>query len=136
MGLKRFAMISWILVPAMAGCATSSGIKQQKAETQQLQDKLIALESQLAQQQNENELLRQQLAKTYTEKKEIRMPNAREIQGALKKAGYYKGDVDGQLGTKTKDAIRKFQSANGLNPDGVIGSRTWTLLSKYSDPGN
>jgi g-D-glutamyl-meso-diaminopimelate peptidase len=64
------------------------------------------------------------------------MPNGTEIQRALMKAGYYKGDVDGQIGSKTKDAIKKFQSANKLNPDGVIGSRTWQLLSKYLDTGS
>ena len=140
MGLKRLTVVSWLLIPALAGCATMSGkgasTANQKSEVQQLQDRITALESQLKQQQDENILLRQQLAKTYTEKKEVRMPNGKEIQTALKQAGYYKGDIDGQIGTKTKDAIKKFQSANGLNPDGVIGSRTWQLLSKYLDQGS
>jgi peptidoglycan hydrolase-like protein with peptidoglycan-binding domain len=134
MRAKRYTFILWLLVLAVAGCATTgSGVTPQKAEAQQLHDRITALESQLKQQQDENTLLRQQLAKTYTEKKELRMPNGKEIQLALKKAGYFTGTVDGQIGTKTKDAIKKFQSANGLTPDGVIGSRTWQLLSKYLD---
>jgi peptidoglycan hydrolase-like protein with peptidoglycan-binding domain len=131
MGLRRYVVMAWLLIPAFAGCATTSpGVPAQTADTQQ-QDKLSALEAQLKQQQDENVLLRQQLTKNYAEKKEVRMPSGKELQLALKKAGYYKGDVDGQIGSKTKDAIKKFQSANGLNPDGVIGSRTWQLLSKY-----
>jgi peptidoglycan hydrolase-like protein with peptidoglycan-binding domain len=128
MGLRRLLMISLAIVP-LAGCATTGAA--QKTSTQQYQDRIATLESQLKQQQDENTLLRQQLAKTYTEKKEVRMPSGKEIQTALKKAGYYKGDVDGQIGSKTKEGVKKFQSANGLNPDGVVGSRTWQLLSKY-----
>lgn len=128
MGLRRFVMIS-LLVPALAGCATTG----QKADGQLLREKVTLLEGQLKQQQDENAMLKQQLAMTSVEKKEIRMPSGKEIQTALKKAGYYKGDIDGQIGSKTRDALKKFQSANGLNPDGVFGSRTWAVLSKYLD---
>jgi len=128
MGLKRFALIS-LLIPALAGCVTAG----QKADGNLLREKVTLLEGQLKAQQDENAMLKQQLAMTSVEKKEIRMPSGKEIQSALKNAGYYKGDVDGQIGSKTRDALKKFQSANGLNPDGVFGSRTWAVLSKYLD---
>jgi Putative peptidoglycan binding domain/D-alanyl-D-alanine carboxypeptidase len=35
---------------------------------------------------------------------------------------------DGQPGQKTEDAIRAFQSANGLTADGRCGPKTWTKL--------
>ena len=134
MGLRRFALIS-LLVPALAGCATTGGAAGQKTDGQQLKEKAALLETQLKAQQDENAMLKQQLAVTSVEKKEVRMPSGKEIQTALKKAGYYNGDVDGQIGSKTRDALKKFQSANGLNPDGVFGSRTWAILSKYLDQG-
>jgi outer membrane murein-binding lipoprotein Lpp len=56
----------------------------------------------------------------------------KEIQSCLKNAGFYKGEIDGVKGRKTRAAIRKFQSANGLSADGVVGSKTWEALSKYS----
>lgn len=56
----------------------------------------------------------------------------REIQTCLKNAGFYKGDIDGVKGRKTRAAIRKFQKENGLAGDGVVGKKTWELLSKYS----
>jgi len=56
----------------------------------------------------------------------------REIQTSLKNAGFYKGEIDGVKGRKTRSAIRKFQRANGLNADGVVGKKTWEALSKYS----
>lgn len=54
------------------------------------------------------------------------------IQTCLKNAGFYKGEVDGVKGRKTRAAIRKFQKENGLAADGVVGKKTWELLSKYS----
>ncbi len=38
----------------------------------------------------------------------------REIQRALKKAGYYRGPIDGVVGTQTTRALQKFQKAKGL----------------------
>lgn len=65
------------------------------------------------------------------EKSSLKMPSAKEIQEALSKAGFYAGTLDGVIGPGTKEAIRKFQEANQLTPDGVVGSKTWTLLVKY-----
>ena len=44
-----------------------------------------------------------------------------EIQQLLKKWGYYDGAVDGIFGTATRNAVIKFQRANGLAADGVVG---------------
>ncbi len=55
----------------------------------------------------------------------------RDIQQALKNAGYYNGKVDGVKGKGTRRAIKDFQKANGLKADGVVGSRTWDLLSVH-----
>ena len=55
----------------------------------------------------------------------------KDIQQALKNAGYYDGKVDGVKGKNTKKAIKDFQKANGLKADGVVGPRTWDLLSNY-----
>ena len=59
----------------------------------------------------------------------------KEVQACLKNAGFYKGEVDGVKGRKTRSAIRKFQDANGLTADGVVGKRTWEALSKYTAGG-
>ncbi|MEM7817114.1 MAG: peptidoglycan-binding domain-containing protein [Candidatus Aenigmatarchaeota archaeon] len=53
------------------------------------------------------------------------------MQRALRNAGFYKGPIDGKIGPQTKNAIKEFQKANGLVPDGVVGRRTWEKLSKY-----
>jgi murein L,D-transpeptidase YcbB/YkuD len=55
----------------------------------------------------------------------------RQIQTALKNAGYDPGSIDGKLGPKSKKAIKDFQTANGLKADGKVGPKTWSKLSTY-----
>lgn len=60
-------------------------------------------------------------------------PTKREIQQALKGAGFYQGGVDGKIGPQTREAIKEFQRANGLRVDGVVGRQTWERLAPYLD---
>ena len=56
---------------------------------------------------------------------------SKKIQQALKNAGLYTGNVDGKIGPKTREAIKTFQSQNGLKADGVAGAQTWAKLGQY-----
>jgi murein L,D-transpeptidase YcbB/YkuD len=62
-------------------------------------------------------------------------PGAKDIQTALKAAGYYNSAIDGKIGPKTKKAIEEFQYANGLAADGKVGPKTWRILSRYLPDG-
>jgi N-acetylmuramoyl-L-alanine amidase len=55
----------------------------------------------------------------------------KDIQKALKNAGYYDGPVDGKIGPKTRAAIKAFQGDKGLKEDGIPGSQTKEKLAKY-----
>lgn len=48
-----------------------------------------------------------------------------EIQTALAKKGFYAGEPTGKWDDESTEAIRKFQSANGLTPSGKYDA--WTL---------
>ncbi len=61
-------------------------------------------------------------------------PTVREIQTALKNAGFYAGVVDGKKGPLTKKAIEDFQRANNLGVDGKVGTKTWDVLSPHLNP--
>lgn len=52
----------------------------------------------------------------------------KRIQVTLNALGYNVGDADGIYGSKTKTGVAKYQSDNGLSPDGIVGPQTWQLL--------
>lgn len=52
----------------------------------------------------------------------------RQVQAALKKAGYYSGKADGKSGPRTRKAIKAFQRSAGLVCDGVAGPETLARL--------
>ena len=52
----------------------------------------------------------------------------RELQGALKLLGFYKGEVDGNFAAATRTAVSGFQQAAGLRSDGVVDTNTWQAL--------
>lgn len=57
--------------------------------------------------------------------------SVRDVQQALKNAGFNPGKVDGKMGGNTDRAIKQFQKAEGLKADGVVGQRTWDKLSTH-----
>lgn len=61
-------------------------------------------------------------------------PATKEIQAALKNAGFYAGIIDGKPGPMTKKAVEDFQKAHSLEADGKVGPKTWEVLSKYLNP--
>lgn len=58
-------------------------------------------------------------------------PTTKEIQTALKNAGFDPGSIDGKMGPRTRQAIKDFQKSKGFVPDGVVGPKTWSGLGKY-----
>lgn len=57
--------------------------------------------------------------------------SVQDIQTALKNAGFYSGAIDGKMGPDTATAIKKFQEANGLTADGIVGAKTKGELLRY-----
>ncbi len=55
-----------------------------------------------------------------------------QIQTKLKRWGYYNGNVDGIYGSKTVEAVKKFQRKNGLTADGIAGKNTLAAMGIYN----
>lgn len=53
----------------------------------------------------------------------------RTLQENLTQLEYYSGSITGKYGRLTKEAVRRFQKANGLSADGIAGPRTFEALN-------
>lgn len=51
-----------------------------------------------------------------------------EVQRALRRQGFYRGEVDGIFGPATEDAIIKFRRAHGLPYDNAVDDKVYELL--------
>ncbi len=56
------------------------------------------------------------------------------LQQRLATLGYYQGAVDGQFGSLTEAALIAFQQAQGLKPDGIAGTATFSALNAPTTP--
>ena len=54
--------------------------------------------------------------------------DARKVQNRLKELGYYQGKVDGKFGRASMNALKNFQTNNGLKADGIAGKNTYAKL--------
>lgn len=136
-----------VLALFISGCATTG--KKDALEKDNLKAQIQNLETQLQQKEAEVDSLRRALSSTTEEKySTVKLsqaqamevatehPKVRDIQIALKNAGYDVGTFDGKMGKKTRQAIKDFQKANGLDADGKVGKKTWKLLSAYLEKTN
>lgn len=131
-------LLTAVIIFALVGCATTKKTAT-GGSVEELQTKVSDLEKQLQSKDEEIRDLEERLSKMKTPETE-EIVNAQEvdiskvtpksIQTALKNAGFYSGTIDGKIGRKTKEAIKEFQKANGLKPDGIVGKQTWTKLQK------
>lgn len=53
-----------------------------------------------------------------------------QLQTWLNEMGYDAGYADGKFGSRTKEAVMRFQADNGLTADGIVGTLTWNALEK------
>lgn len=54
------------------------------------------------------------------------------LQQLLESNLYPVGGIDGIFGTRTLNAVRAFQQANGLAVDGIVGNNTWNALTNLN----
>ena len=131
----KTGLMVWIpFMLIIAGCATTKQATDLEARVGALENKVTLVE----QKQGTAEVGMPKTEETQAMEAPVAVsrPSAaamtkKDVQLALKNAGYYTGTVDGKVGRNTRKAIRSFQKANGLAVDGIAGMKTKELLANY-----
>lgn len=136
-GMSFRLLLSALLILGLTGCATHKKALNAK-ESEELQTKVSELETQVQEKDDQIKSLEDEMqnmskgssGRNYSGGSDSSM-SSKQIQKALKSAGYYDGPIDGKVGKGTRKAIKAFQKANGLTVDGVVGRATGSALKKY-----
>src|SRR3989338_3367790 len=118
---------------ALTGCSRSSkSAKAKPNEISEIKAQLSVIETKLdsVMEKQEMGILEPRSAGSQGAYPAANLSN-KQVQKALKLAGYDPGVIDGRLGQKTRKAIKEFQRANGLKTDGVAGRETQAHLRDY-----
>ncbi|MBE5804291.1 MAG: hypothetical protein E7316_07250 [Clostridiales bacterium] len=59
--------------------------------------------------------------------------SVKQLQERLTELGYYEGPVSGNFLGHTVNAVKAFQTQNGLKGDGIVGEDTWNMLFNTAD---
>ena len=62
-------------------------------------------------------------------------PSVIEVQKLLKLYGYRPGNIDGQLGLNTRNAVKQFQKDNDLKQTRFVDQQTWAKLNIFAESG-
>ncbi|MDD5634414.1 MAG: peptidoglycan-binding domain-containing protein [Candidatus Omnitrophica bacterium] len=155
---KRLYILLPVVLLVVSGCATATTKKVNALENKAaaIEEKLSTLEQRQAAVENQSGESRESVGyvkgklegiphgpstvvvtgnEGYLYKSDASALTPKDIQLALKDAGFYNGAIDGEIGKNTKKAIKDFQKANGLQVDGTVGPKTKELLLRYLKQG-
>lgn len=135
MRVRLFLVIFLLL--CLSGCATTR--KGYDTQIGQLQSRINYLEAGLRENDTsiynlESKLERIESSTLKSQDSDVADISTKQVQIALKNAGFYNGPIDGKIGPKTKESIKAFQKDNNLKPDGVVGKKTRLCLKQYLKP--
>ncbi|MFH1621683.1 MAG: peptidoglycan-binding domain-containing protein [Candidatus Omnitrophota bacterium] len=135
--MRKFvsSFVVFLSIVVLSGCASTGknlGNSELKTKVDSLESRVQRLEKgQMGLENMVADRITTSAQVTKARKIAIENPSNKDIQTALKNAGLYKGEIDGKIGAKTRDAIMEFQKKNDLKVDGVVGKNTWELLSEF-----
>jgi len=151
MRMKLFLIIP--LIPLLAGCATGRKLQNLETKVDVLETKVSSIEQRQSVIEGQTGESRESVGylkgkvdsrgpstivvtgaqgnEGYLYKSGKKSLSHKDIQLALKNAGFYNGPIDGKIGRDTKRAIRELQKSNGLKANGKISTKTKSLLLQY-----
>ena len=128
--MKSKEIIIALGILGLAGCATTRN--NTDLEMQNMRSRVNELQAQLQEKDQQIVSLQEALSQgAPAEMQVVPGVSLKDIQIALKNAGYDPGKLDAVMGRKTRKAIKDFQKANGVSVTGKVDNDTWLLLQQY-----
>ncbi len=144
--MKKIFTLIVILSFSLTGCALfapqdmTGEITNLKNRVSSIEDRQSFMETQLEEEENITYVAPPKPKARTTSKKTSKTKGPisdkisltrKEVQTALKNAGYYDGAIDGKIGNRSKEGIKEFQLDHNLKVDGVVGLKTEEALLDY-----
>lgn len=131
-------VIACVLSPNLSlATETSSGgndsrIQELLTIIRDLQSKIVAMQSDISQTKADVAEIKQELHITKTLHAGMKDEEVKALQSFLSQYPefYPEGSVTGYFGPKTEVAVKKFQEKNGLEPVGIVGPKTRSILAE------
>lgn len=134
---RKFGLVGLLLFAVMlTGCAAGPQVKELNQRVVDLESRVNEIESSstgTAVSQGEAPMEVVIASEPPSPRRDPAKLTDRDVQRALRAAGYYTGSIDGKIGPMTDKAIRKFQKDHGLKVDGILGPRTKRALVRNID---
>ncbi len=125
-----FVVLGFVGIICLAGCATT-----RPGSSASLESRVSALESKVGMLESDTSSTASVSMSSVSDMTDKGVSadtmTKKQIQKALKNAGYYDGVVDGKIGPQTRAAITEFQKNMELKADGIAGRNTKEKLLKY-----
>ncbi len=119
--MRKFGLIA-ITAVALPLMATAPALAQNSGASSQNQAQQSANQNQAQQSPNQNTNENQNGAQNLSQSE------IRQMQQALDQKGFKSGRADGKLGPETKNALKQFQSKQGLQQTGMPDDQTLAAL--------
>ncbi|WP_017316720.1 peptidoglycan-binding domain-containing protein [Mastigocladopsis repens] len=136
--VRRFQRTAGLDVNGVAGSATLQKLEGWRTSSESSQARKTSTRSQARRIDDENSQARRTMIENSSGSSKRRTSNLLErgdegedvkvLQERLRVAGFYTGNSTGIYGPITEDAVKRFQEAYNLAPDGIVGPATQAKL--------
>ncbi|MBP5973628.1 peptidoglycan-binding protein [Brasilonema sp. CT11] len=132
-GVRRFQRAAGLDVNGVAGSVTLEKLENWRTSNQTSQaTKISTRNEQIRTTSSENQSVTNKRRSSNILQKGDEGEDVRVLQERLRIAGFYTGNATKVFGPITEEAVKRFQEAYNLAPDGVVGSETQAKLPTLS----
>lgn len=130
--MKKLAIVVCVFLSSLVVCAAPASARRQTQKSSEARKKASTRKASVKR-TSHRRIRHRYYSRRYHGPKKPTSERISEIQSALARGGYYKGDPNGKWDSSTADAMRKFQEDHGLDGTGKIDALSLQKLGLGSE---